>query len=233
MQKACSNQYFLSCFGIFICAIVLISGAAYAECPLHKPITTVNFETNPVEYIREHDASELSYMHSGEHYAGLHVLGLTGGGISVRFSASFQALPYADLENHYCLNVKSVNATFSASPKIYIAKNFSRGTCEYAKVLEHELEHVKILKNAHTEFLQEYRNYLYLAASQIPVLTPMLLSDINLYKQQLITYISNDLNGYLQETEREIEIRQEALDSNEEYRRVLEKCEKWDKRLEK
>lgn len=233
MQKACSNQYFLSCFGIFICAIVLNSGAAYAECPLHKPITTVNFETNPVEYIREHDASELTQMHSGGQYTGARVLGLTGGDVGVSFTARFKASPYPDIENHYCLTVKSVNATFSSFPRIYIARNFRRGTCEYAKVLAHELKHVKILKNAHIEFLPEYRKYLNLTVSQIPVIPPILLSDVNLIKQQLITYIRNDLRGYLQNIEREIEIRQKSLDSKEEYERVLDRCEKWDERLEK
>lgn len=233
MQKAAFINLFSGPLGVFICMLVLISSTVYAECPFHKPITTVNFETKSVEYIREHDASELTNMHSRGQFTGTRVLGLTGGDVGVSFTAKFQASPYTDLENHYCLTVKSVNATFSALPKIYIAENFRRGTCEYAKVLAHELKHVKILKKAHTESLHEYRKYLNLTASQIPVLPPMLLSDVNLRKQQLVTYIRDDLHGYLQDVERDIEIRQKELDSKEEYERIWDKCEKWDKRLKK
>jgi len=158
------------------------------------------------------------------------IMGLAGGEIEMRFNATFEAVPYNDQPNHYCLNVKTVRATINSKPKVYIAKNFSRGTCEYAATLKHELKHVKVLKRAHKEALPAFRKHLNESTKSLPVLAPMRISNVNEGKQNLISHLKNELQSYIKLIEQDVELRQREIDSQEEYDQVWQRCDKWNRK---
>lgn len=169
-------------------------------------------------------------MHNGPLGAhGNQVLGLAGGEVGTKFTAAFETKNYRD--GLICLNVKEIKATFFAHPKVHIASNFKRGTCEYVNVLKHEEKHVRVLKKTHKEFMPKYKKHLRVTAKKLPILEPMSLKDANSKKQIFVTHIQKDLSAYMQKIMQEVEIRQKEVDSAEEYERVLNQCRKWDQRL--
>ena len=207
---------------------LLFTCPVFAKCPSQKPFAQIKYSVSPTEYIKTSNADHLTRMHTGG--VGIDkVLGLAGGEVGTSFKAAFEVKQRKS--GLYCLNVKKIKATFFARPKVYIASNFKRGTCEYANVLRHEEKHVKTLVRTHKEYMPKFKLHLRSTARDLPVLPEMALSEANEKKQIFVDQISRDLASYMQEIMEEVAIRQKEVDSQEEYERVLRRCKKWEKRL--
>lgn len=216
-------------FMIFILVglVLLVMGEhAFADtCKRSTPKTSLYNTIEQLEYIRTYSSAELTQYHG----RGEQVLGLAGGPIGTTFEAGFEAVPYND--TLYCLNVEYVDAKFFAQPRIYIATNFGRGSCEYKAVMEHERKHVETLETTHNEYTSRYRNHLRNVSMKIPPLRPVSLSEINNQKRAVIDHIGHELKSYMADILSELTTRQNHIDSEEEYRRVLDVCDRWDKKL--
>lgn len=200
---------------------------AATKCRPHRPSTSLNYKVEPTEYLRNLSAHELTAFHSA---SGPHtVLGLAGGKVGTSFEASFEVKPVTG--NLYCLNLKKIDAMLFAKPQVHIAKNFKRGTCEYNAVLKHEEKHVTTLIRAHKEYIPHYRKHLRVTSKKVPVLQPMTLHEANQKKYVLIEQIKKDLQSYLDKITEDVAQRQRKVDSEKEYRRVWDRCKKWEKRL--
>ena len=203
---------------------------SYASiCPSHTPQTSLHYNIRTVEYVRDISSKELKSQHFLGDNAGS-ILGLAGGEVGLKFEMKFEATHVQD--KFYCLRVKQIDAQFYAKPKIYIASNFSRGSCEYNKTLRHEGEHVTILRRAHKEYTPKYRNHLRKISKDIPVLEPVKLIDVNTQKDALLRYIDTNLSEYLNQITQDVALRQKKIDTTEEYERVYSKCKRWEKKLD-
>lgn len=210
-----------------ICVIAVPSFAEAKTCRKHRPITRLKYEVEPTQYIRDLSANELTAWHSGGGPST--VLGLAGGEVGTRFETSFETKPVGN--NLYCLNVKRINAVLFVRPQVHIARNFKRGTCEYNAVLRHEDKHVRVLKQAHTEYLPKYQHHLRTTSKKIPKLPPMTLAQANQERHALVEQIKRNLSSYLEVIMSDVARRQQKVDTAEEYQRVAERCRKWEKRL--
>lgn len=221
------NKYSL----LIIVAIHAFCFQAKAQCPPHTPVTSINYEVKPFTYNRDYSVEELTSMHNPDKKRTRgRVMGSANGDVEIRVDTTFRAEPYNNQINQYCLNVKTIRATLYSMPKVFIASNFGRGTCEYATTLKHELKHVKMLKRTHTKELPAFRKYLNDNANNLPVFAPMSLSQINEEKQNIANGIKDDLQNYMKTIEQEVEIRQQEVDSEEEYDHVLQRCDRWDRK---
>lgn len=201
---------------------------AEAECRSHRPFAIIQYSVSSTEYIKTDNSDSLTLMHDGVIGASK-VLGLAGGDVGTSFDALFDIEQQKD--GLYCLYVKKVKATFFAHPKVYIASNFKKGTCEYANVLRHEEKHVKVLKRTHRQYMPEFKRHLRKTTKNLPILQPMTLNEVNDKKQFLVKQISKDLSSYMQVITLEVAKRQSKIDTKKEYQRVMSRCTKWDKRL--
>lgn len=215
-----------SVLALILCCFSSIASARL-ECPKHRPSTNLDYKVEPTQYLRNLNAAQLSMMHLGS--GPNTVLGLAGGEVGTKFEAVFEV--EETKKNLYCLNLKRIDATLFAKPQVHIAKNFKRGTCEYNAVLKHEEKHVTTLKRAHKEYLPFYRKHLRMTSKKVPVLPPMTLAEANQKKYILIAQIKKDLQSYLDEIMKDVTERQRRVDSEREYKRVWDRCKKWEKRL--
>ncbi len=220
------TRYFLVFIGVFFG-----STGVYAQtlCDAHNPTSSLQYDIGVTEYVRDISSKELTQMQGPHGFQNHEILGLAGGESGLRFEVTFLAQQYA--EKKYCLRVKSIEAKFYAKPRIYIASNFKRGSCEYNKVLKHEAEHVKILKRAHREYVPKYRSHLYKISKTIPVLEPIDLIDVNSQKEELIRYIDSELASYMSVITQEVAKRQKEIDTPQEYKQVYSRCKRWEKKL--
>lgn len=180
----------------------------------------------PTQYVRDVSAKELTDAHE---YGASITLGHAGGRSGIRMSIEYEAVQlHASL---YCLQVKKIKAQFYAEPTIYIANNFRRGSCEYNSVLKHEHEHVKILRRAHKSYISKYRTHLRKIAQKIPYFPPVKITEMQGYKDIAARHIDNGLSEYMAHIRDYVAERQQELDTPEEYRRVNERCKRWDKKL--
>ncbi len=218
---------YLMRFALIVSICILTAPSVWAKgCGDHRPHTYLYNTIDQIEYVRTQSANDLTDLQNSHRQ----VLGLAGGEVGTRFETLFEAKPYD--HGLYCLKVKSVEAVFFARPKIYIASNFGRGSCEYGAVMRHEQKHVNTLKITHNEYTPLYRAHLRSVARDTPVFDPVRVDDIDAQKEQIIEYLSAGLNVYMQGIMEELSSRQQEIDSEEEYQRVMDVCHRWDKKLE-
>lgn len=205
------------------------SQAQAKECQSYEPQTSLSYESKPVEYVQAKNARELKIMHRPDRDASAEVLGLAGGDVGTSFNAVFEAQHLEDKE--YCLVVTSLHAELFSAPKIQIAREFARGSCEYNSVIEHERKHVEVLKNAHSYHMPKYRNHIEDVAEDLPASEPFTLDELNAKKQEMIDYISYRLNEYLEKMMYDVAERQKRIDTDREYQRIQAQCGNWDSEL--
>lgn len=74
-------------------------------------------------------------------YSKWHTNGVTKGSMRVETRAELVAMPYDRYGAYYCPYVKSLDVTVYYKSEIAIASEIKEGTCEFAKVMEHEMKH--------------------------------------------------------------------------------------------
>ena len=212
---------------VITCIFVPITHSAQARCKSHQPHSYISYEVDKTEYIITKDVNSLTTMHG--QIGPRHVLGLAGGEVGAKFTAEFELKP--ERNGTYCLYVDKVDTVFFAKPKVYIASNFRKGTCEYTQVLRHEEKHVKTLKRAHKDYMSEFRSHMRWSLRDLPVFDPMSVSDANEKRNEYVQIISNHLTTFIEKINKDVAKRQKEVDSKEEYQRVLNNCSRWDDRI--
>lgn len=198
-------------------------------CPQHTPRVFLTYDVDPVEYVRTISSKVLTEQSFLTHAESSPIIGLAGGDVGTRFDVRFKAI--AVDKDLYCMTFKSINVVLYSKPKVAIASDFIRGSCEYSHILHHELKHVKILERAHKEYLDDYRGYVKRVSRNLPVLQPVRLVGVNRQKIFFIRQIENQLMRYVDIMMKDIAIRQRAIDTEEEYKRVHSKCDRWEQKL--
>lgn len=212
---------------IFIIIFISIAHPVHARCKSQQPRSFVTYETEKTEYIITKDVNSLTTMHGK--IGPRHVLGLAGGEVGAKLTADFELKRETD--GRYCLYIDKVNTVFYAKPKVYIASNFKKGTCEYSQVLKHEEKHVKTLKRAHKDYMSRFRSHMRWSLRDLPVFEPMSVDEANEKRGEYMQMISNNLTSFIEKINEDVAERQRKVDSKEEYARVLKNCSRWDDRL--
>lgn len=215
---------------LYFTFIIIFTSFAYpanARCKSQQPRSFMNYETEKTEYIITKDVNSLTTMHGK--IGPRHVLGLAGGEVGAKFTAEFDL--ERETDGMYCLYVDKVNIVFFAKPKVYIASNFKKGTCEYSQVLRHEEKHVKTLKRAHKDYMSRFRSHMRWSLRNLPVFDPMSADEANEKKDEYVQIISKHITGFIEKINEDVAERQKKVDSKDEYARVLKNCSRWDDRL--
>ena len=227
------RSYHLKFLGLALCFLLsIISKDVYAaQCSTHNPVISLRHLVNPTEYIRDISSQELNTAHYGDDLAIGNILGVSGGNLGSKFNAKFEIIP--SVGNLFCLQLVEINASFIATPKVYIASNFPRGSCEYSNVLRHELKHVSILKNTQMEYVVNYKEYIAKISNDMAILPPMKLSQTKAAKDYMVEQINSKIADYINLIIEDLIIRQKEIDTRQEYRLQQAKCKKWEEKLNK
>jgi len=217
---------------IFFCGVLALSHGAYASavtCDADDPKIRVQYSIDRPEYIRSLDYEELTKIHSGKKEAGKVTAGLTGGKAGFTTKTKFNVAQIA--RKHYCLSLEELRVKLVAEPKIYVAKNFPRGSCEYNAILKHEGQHVKITKKTLKEQTPKYRRYIEKNIDQVRKSTIVTINEITAQKEKLNDEVTHFLQIYMDTVYEDMARRQAEIDTPEEYARIHDKCRKWEEKM--
>ncbi len=103
-----------------------------------KALTQQSLERTK-KWVQKHQGHE--WLSGADDYSKWHTNGVTKGSMSVESSVQLMAMPYDRYGAYYCPYVKRLNVTVHYSSEISIASEIKEGTCEFEKVMEHELKH--------------------------------------------------------------------------------------------
>lgn len=213
---------------ILLAGMALITGSNKAhalDCPAGRPQVYMKTTSSKLEKIEKVSAGGLAKLHGGSHRPGQpNVLGLGGGGYELKFDTEFDTVSAGSLS---CVGLKAIRATFHITPAILVASNYQKGSCEYKAVMEHEMEHVNILKRFQGLYATKYRLLLLKIASQNQ--RYVVTSGVNAawHQKQVEQAITAQIEQFMREIKPILQQRQLKHDSPQEYARVAAQCTGW------
>ncbi len=202
---------------------------ASQECNADEPKIRVQHTTNRPKYIRSLGYEELTKMHGGKKDVGKVTTGLASGETGFTMQAKFTAASIG--RKRYCLSLEELRVKLVAKPKIYVAKNFPRGSCEYNAILKHEKQHVKITKKTLKDHTSKYRRYIEKNMDQVAKSAIVTIGDITEQKEKLNDEVTHFLQIYMDTVYEDMARRQAEIDTPEEYARIHDKCRKWKEKM--
>ena len=217
-------------FLTLFCAVFFpIAPPAYAQsgsCTDSKVAVSVKTATGRTSYSRDKSSAELTEMHGGGGAVG----GLGGGEVGFKAEAQYRATRVSG-SSSICVKLRSLEIVFFAKPKIHIASNFRRGTCEYGAVMAHEKKHVRELLKFVREYRPKVKSYMEKAVVKARTSYPARPSKVNDAQEQIQEDILKEIETLQGKIMPILNERQQAIDSEEEYARVTAKCGDWNERL--
>lgn len=176
--------------------------------------------TRPAAELSEHEIDTISpYASETRTLVG----GLHEGPIEIKTSATVGGTVWETL-GLGCLYYKSVDVEISLAPVVYVAREYEQGTCRHDVILEHELGHVAIDRQVVNEFSHIIGKAVQQAVNEAGLQGPFRLEDIDTRRAEMMEYISNVVNAKWMLMKNDVQRRQQAHDSYEEYERVQNAC---------
>lgn len=211
---------------LLVLALIASSSKAYAlDCPVRMPQVYMKTTSDPLEKIEKVSPGGLARMHGGSYRPGQpHVLGLGGGSYALKFDIEFDTKASGSLS---CVGMKAIRGTFHISPAILVASNYRKGSCEYKAVMEHEMEHVNILRRFQSLYAARYQLLLQEIASEHKRYTVNSSVNAAWHEKQVEQAITVRIEQFMREIKPVLQKRQLKHDSPEEYARVAAQCTGW------
>jgi hypothetical protein len=197
----------------------LPAGGALADaCGSPRPVVTVDMPsaTVKVEHVRDVAAYTAFGMSagasSGEQGSRWVINGLTVSALSIGMS-------FEGLSGRGCFAPTKIHVTLGVGDpvKVYIADKYAPGTCPYNAILEHEMQHVEILRSGRIIYAERFRSRIADAAAMGP------FSDIDSAKAR----ISGMMDVVRDEMKRALTAAHATIDTAESYMANQSRCPGW------
>ena len=153
-----------------------------------------------------------------------HVGGIMSGDIYIEPHVDFflERYPSASMG---CVHIRSVHVRIDINPTIYIASNYSKGSCEYNAILNHEKKHAKADQLIVSRFSKLFEQDLRQSVQKIGV-NPGPFPETKLVdiQKNIQTTLDQAIKKRRKQMNSERYSLQQAIDSEEEYQRVAAEC---------
>jgi hypothetical protein len=155
--------------------------------------------------------------------AGWQPIGLTLADVQMHTQVQVQAVPVGS--NRYCGQITSVEATMGIDRvDVYVANRYRPGSCQYESVLEHEMRHVAIFRDAVQRFAPAVRRRLEETARALPA---MVAASADEAAKQIQQKLQRQVQPIFKDMNRAIDKANQALDSPDNYAREQTRCPNW------
>jgi hypothetical protein len=224
MFRSCRFSVLAVLFLTFATICALPQDAYAQSCPRHKTVMILDPVLTKTKFLRG-SAKRLTEWATGHTQNVGAILGLGGGEIGTKFQASFDYTPLED--GRVCVSLDKVKAIFYAYPRMYIASDYKKGSCEYEEILKHEKRHVKALVDAHSTNTERLRVHMGRIAKRIPMFGPVHDSQVPMIKKKLMDYVMQEYLEYQNHQLIALGRAQKKIDHPNEYRGVAARCDDW------
>lgn len=204
----------------------LLPEAARAACPSSKTPPTLRLKIDSGEVLLDHSRDregikQISDARKGHTQGPSHVLlGFTVVDLSVSYNPEFT---YRDSQaGAYCAYLDTAEITVGYSElSVYVSSDYPEGSCEYEAILAHELRHVEINQSV----LKAYRDRIWdTLARTLRSKRSVLVSRKAEARSAFALAFDHGLQPVLKALTADRIRRNNRIDTEEHYRRVLEQC---------
>lgn len=196
--------------------------------PQAVPLITLDFQNNPVRIDNSKSSAALAELRQRSASPGYDgefavVDGITDSNFAFKYDMDFESVSRPVLRDA-CIRVKAVNLTISYTATVYVASQIPPGSCRHALTSEHEMRHVNTDITALKEFLPSVRKIVEAAVMSEAVTGHIPQAQVESAQASLskkLTAVLGEATGALR---RARALRQQQVDSREEYQRLSTAC---------
>ena len=204
--------------------------ASTQACPPYSRAITVGFKKLEPQPIYNHNLSVSGirnlFLTRGQSIGSVHkqALGVTYSEIAFYLEGDTSIVPH---NGGYCVYLKNVKAEFGwKRMEVHVAMEYPTGTCEYNAILDHENQHVSIIKTALSDYAPTVRAELELQISrQEPIFTRRASSAADLAVEDLY----DRMRGIVNRFQKVQAARHAAIDTDSNYGAIADLCPNWDR----
>lgn len=144
---------------------------------------------------------------------------------NMRTGSSMESQTVNLSRNRYCARLSKVNIDIIFDQlKVYVLREYGRGSCQYDAVLAHEHRHVSLSRNV----LTKHRSIIERKIRQrILAMKPAVASSRNRANQQMYSRLEQLLVPLIKDMEREMNAANEKIDTPASYARFRKQCRRW------
>lgn len=192
------------------------------------PIINISPTTDPIQYDTSKTSAELTAMKSNTISPyGLNVDQTTGGlrqdKPTIETKIKFGILTDPNTQT-FCMSYAQIDINIKLQPKIYIAQEYNTGECG-RMVLGHEKKHVTTDRWVINKYSNKMGQAILGAVNSAKVIGPFPVSKLEETKELMQNHIISSLDSVKLVMMNEMNIRQQHVDSLEEYERVGQYCQ--------
>lgn len=186
---------------------------------LPPPSVTLKRLDEPVNLDTSYSYKSITVLGSTLHRPENRVLGLTRGTARVRFETKTALI--VDRTGRYECSSPQLVVTYGFSPMtVYVAKEFSKGSCAYNEIYQHELRHVK----THQDHLVSIEKELAETLNRRFATGSPWRSSVGQTRLALERELNERWIPYITREMERVESAQALIDTPEEYARVADAC---------
>lgn len=127
--------------------------------------------------------------------------------------------------NSYCVHVTKINLTIGYKDlRVYIANNYSEGSCQFIAIMKHEVKHVAAYRQGMNRKKKLFEQILRTAASKLKTInakSPKKAESI------FMGYITKKTKPLYKKSKNKLKIANAKIDSPESYARTQKLCSTW------
>lgn len=197
--------------------------------PEAPPKVTLTFDNQPAIFDHSKSSAELGTL-KGAHSASSDyggefpiVGGLMSGNFELRFNLSLSAT-VRDATKEACLYPKDIKVTAFYQPTIYVANDHKKGSCRYDLTLGHEMRHMNVDIITINESLPTLRAAVENVVAGWTGFGPLPEKSLQAEQDRLAESLKAELQKISTKFETTRNLRQQTVDTREEYRRMSTAC---------
>lgn len=198
------------------------------SCHLSKaPVININPITNDIQYDTSKTSAELTAIKSNTISPyGLNVDQTTGGLRQDKPSMTYQMKYHVVTDPNtqtFCMSYAQINVDIKLQPKIFIAKEYNVGECG-KMVRGHEKKHVTTDRWVINKYAKQMGLAVQNAVNSAGIIGPFPTSRIEEMQKVMGKHITSALDSVQLAMKNEMNIRQQHVDTLQEYDRVSQYC---------
>ena len=108
--------------------------------------------------------------------------------------------------------------------KVYIARKYRPGSCNYRSILDHENRHVSVFRDTLVKYAPRVERRLKRVATR---LGPIIARSVDQTAKILQKKLQRELKPLFREMDREMDFRNAKLDTPQNYQKEQARCSQW------
>ena len=227
--RPASSLFILTMIGLWSTGVTPPTHAQSA-CPTfgQSPNVTLRIEPGKIALNNEYSRSRIKTLSGrGPSYAKLgsrwQPIGLTLA--EQQFSMRVKVLARRIGSNRFCGQLSGVDAWLGYDKlKIYIARKYRPGSCNYRSILDHENRHVSVFRDTLAKYAPRVERRLKRVATK---LGPIIAGSVDQTAKILQKKLQRELKPLFRQMDREMDFRNAKLDTPRNYQKEQERCSQW------